>query len=139
MTATTTYVEEAAGKFPTIASIVQAANQTLPPELWDHSSGGVEFETTLRRNRFAFDRIGFRPRRMRDVRGRTTETTFLGQNLRLPVILAPVGSIHHYAPEGALSAARAAERFGTLQFLSTEAPPGLPAIREGGAKTPIVY
>ena len=125
--------------FPTIPSIVEGARETLPPELWDHSGGGVEFETTLRRNRGAFDRIGFRPRLLRDVRGRSTATSFLGRDLRLPVMLAPIGSIHHYGPEGAISSARAAERAGTIMFLSTEAPPGIRAIRDAGIEAPIVY
>jgi isopentenyl diphosphate isomerase/L-lactate dehydrogenase-like FMN-dependent dehydrogenase len=129
----------AVDRFPTIPSIVDAARQALPPQLWDHSGGGVEFETTLRRNRLAFDRIGFRPRLLRDVRRRSTAASFLGRDLRLPVMLAPIGSIHHYGPEGAISSARAAERAGTIMFLSTEAPPGIRAIRDAGVEAPIVY
>jgi isopentenyl diphosphate isomerase/L-lactate dehydrogenase-like FMN-dependent dehydrogenase len=124
---------------PTIPSIVERARHVLTPELWDHTGGGVEFETTLRRNRAAFDRIGFRPRVMRDVRGRSTATSLLGRDLRLPVMLAPVGSVHQYASAGAISAARAAERAGTVMFLSTAARPGIAAIRDAGAETSIVY
>jgi isopentenyl diphosphate isomerase/L-lactate dehydrogenase-like FMN-dependent dehydrogenase len=129
----------AADLFRTIPSIVEGAQQKLSPELWDHSGGGVEFETTLRRNRAAFDRIGFRPRLMRDVRSRSTARSFLGRDLTLPVILSPIGSIHHYDPDGAISSGRAAERAGTIMFLSTEAPPGITAIRAAGVKGPVVY
>jgi isopentenyl diphosphate isomerase/L-lactate dehydrogenase-like FMN-dependent dehydrogenase len=125
--------------FPTIPSVVEGARQVLAPELWDHSDGGVEFETTLRRNRAAFDRIGFRPRVLRDVRGRSTASSFLGRDLRLPVMLAPVGSVHRYVSAGAISAARAAERAGTVMFLGTAALPGIVAIRDAGVEAPIVY
>jgi isopentenyl diphosphate isomerase/L-lactate dehydrogenase-like FMN-dependent dehydrogenase len=125
--------------FPTIPSIVEGARQLLAPELWDHSGGGVEFETTLRRNRAAFDRIGFRPRVLRDVRARSTASSFLGRNLRLPVMLAPVGSVQRFDSAGAISAARAAERAGTVMFLSIAALPRIKAIRAAGVEAPIVY
>ena len=139
MTSVTRPLAPVADLFPTIPSVVAGARQVLTPELWDHSAGGVEFETTLRRNRTAFERIGFRPRVMRDVRGRSTASSFLGRNLRLPVMLAPVGSVHRFDPAGAISAARTAERSGTVMFLSTAALPGISAIRDAGVEAPIVY
>src|SRR3989442_10512008 len=50
-------------------------------------------ETTLRRNRMALDSVAFRPRVLRDVSTVDASTTEFGRKLRLPVLLAPVGSL----------------------------------------------
>ncbi len=42
--------------------IVAKARQNLNQNDWDYIVGGVESETTLRRNRMALDTIAFRPR-----------------------------------------------------------------------------
>lgn len=123
---------------PTIDSIIEAARHNLTSELWDYCAGGAESEATLRRNRSAFDRIGFRPRLLKDVRGRSTTTKFLGRELSLPVMLAPVGSIGQYHPDGALAVARVAERAGTAAFIATMA---LPPVDEVSPTTqaPLVF
>lgn len=115
----------------TLNDIIQAAHRNLSPELWDYLSGGAESETTLRRNRLAFERIAFRPRRLRDVLGRTTAISFLGRDLKCPVMLAPVGSIAKYHPDGALACARVAERLGTVAFVSSLAFPAIEQVRSG--------
>ena len=61
--------------------------------------GGSESETTLRRNRLAFDRIAFRPRILVDVSQIDTSTTFMGQKLRIPALLAPIGSLQVFHPD----------------------------------------
>ena len=45
--------------------IVAKARQNLNQNDWDYIVGGVESETTLRRNRMALDAIAFRPRVLR--------------------------------------------------------------------------
>jgi len=42
--------------------IIQEARRRVNQGAWDYLVGGSESETTLRRNRLAFDRIAFRPR-----------------------------------------------------------------------------
>ena len=54
--------------------------------------GGAETETTLRRNRLAIDSIAFRPRVLRDVSKVDASSSFFGRPVRIPVMLAPVGS-----------------------------------------------
>ncbi|MCE2466071.1 MAG: alpha-hydroxy-acid oxidizing protein, partial [Dehalococcoidia bacterium] len=44
---------------------------------WDYVVGGADSETTLRRNRRAFDKIAFRPRVLVDVSNVDPSTTFL--------------------------------------------------------------
>ena len=80
--------------------IVIAARKNLQQGAWDYLVGGSESETTLRRNRLAFDRVAFRPRVLRDVSKIDTSTTFLGHKLRIPVMLAPIGSLQAFTPTG---------------------------------------
>jgi glycolate oxidase len=70
--------------------IIQEARRRLNQGAWDYLVGGSESETTLRRNRLAFDRIAFRPRILIDVSDIDPSTTFMGQKLRIPAILAPL-------------------------------------------------
>lgn len=109
----------------TIQEIVDAARHKLPTKIWDYSRGGADSETTLRRNRSAFDHMAFRPRVLRGVGKPDVSTTVLGHRLDLPVMLAPVGSIARFHPDGALACARVAERAGSASFVSTLASPSL--------------
>ena len=53
--------------FVTNEEIVQAARRRLAQGPWDYLVGASESETTMRRNRLAFDRLAFRPRVLADV------------------------------------------------------------------------
>ena len=94
--------------------IVQKARQNLVQGAWDYLVGGSESETTMRRNRLAFDRVAFRPRVLVDVSEIDPSTTFLGHNLRIPVMLAPIGSLQVFTPGGGADATKAAAEFGTM-------------------------
>jgi isopentenyl diphosphate isomerase/L-lactate dehydrogenase-like FMN-dependent dehydrogenase len=117
-------------RFQTLHEIVRAARHELPPGPWDYLVGGTETETTLRRNRQALDSIAFRPRVLRDVSNVDTSGTWLGHPVRLPVMLAPIGSIESFTPGGAATAARGAAGFGIPQMLSSACNPGLEATAE---------
>ncbi len=47
--------------------IIQRARENLPQGPWDYLVGASESETTMRRNRLAFDTVAFRPRVFVDV------------------------------------------------------------------------
>ena len=74
--------------FYTNGEIIRAARR-LAQGSWDYLSGGTESETSLRRNRLAFDRLALRPRVLVDVSSVDRSTTVLGHRLRIPVMLAP--------------------------------------------------
>ncbi|HTV36670.1 MAG TPA: alpha-hydroxy acid oxidase, partial [Xanthobacteraceae bacterium] len=116
--------------FLNLHEIVHKARQNLNQNAWDYIVGGVETETTLRRNRMALDSVAFRPRVLRDVSTVDTSTEILGRKLRLPVVLCPVGSLESFHPEGAAPVVRAAAEFGVAHMLSSVCDPGL----EGVAK-----
>jgi isopentenyl diphosphate isomerase/L-lactate dehydrogenase-like FMN-dependent dehydrogenase len=104
---------------------VAQARANLNQNAWDYIVGGVETETTLRRNRMALDSIAFRPRVLRDVRKVDASVQVLGRKLRLPIVLCPVGSLESFHPEGAAPVIKAAGEFGCAHMLSSVCDPGL--------------
>src|SRR5919106_3867617 len=112
-------------EFLTLQEIYQSAKRTLPPGPWAYLIGGAETETTVKRNRHALDTIAFRPRVLRNVSTVDATATFLGNKVRLPVMLAPIGGLESIVEGGAAAAARAAAEFGVPQMLSSVCQPGL--------------
>ena len=112
-------------QFLTLQEIVAAARANLAPGPWSYLMGGAETETTVKRNRHALDSIAFRPRVLRDVSQLDSSATFLGQKVRLPVLLAPIGGLESIVEGGAATAALAAAEFGVAQMLSSVCQPGL--------------
>lgn len=125
-------------EFVSNEEIVQAARRNLVQTAWDYLAGASESETTMRRNRLAFDRLAFRPRVLVDVSSIDTSTTFLGHQLRIPVMLAPIGSLQTFTTEGGAAATKAAAEFGTMHVVSTGTEPGLEAIA-ASADNPKVF
>ena len=121
-----------AHEFLSNEQIVLAARRHLPQPRWDYLVGGAESETTMRRNRQAFDSWAFRPRTLRDVSSIDTSTTFLGQKLRIPVILAPVGGLPSFWPDGNAAVAQAASEFGTMHVIASGANPDMERIAATG-------
>jgi isopentenyl diphosphate isomerase/L-lactate dehydrogenase-like FMN-dependent dehydrogenase len=111
--------------FLNLHEIVAKARQNLNQNDWDYIVGGAESETTLRRNRMAFDSVAFRPRVLRDVSKVDASVNEFGRKLRLPVVLAPVGSLESFHPAGAESVVRATGEFGVGHMLSSVCDPGL--------------
>ena len=119
--------ERTAEEFLTLQEIVAAARANLAPGPWGYLIGAAETETTMRRNRLALDSIAFRPRVLRDVSAVDSKATFLGREVRLPVLVAPVGGMESFVPDGAAAAARGAAQFGIPMMLSSVCQPGLEA------------
>jgi isopentenyl diphosphate isomerase/L-lactate dehydrogenase-like FMN-dependent dehydrogenase len=114
--------------FVTTQEIIMAARRNLTQNVWHYLTGGAESETTMRRNRFGLDSLAFRPRVLVDVSKIDTSTTVLGHKLRIPVMLAPIGSLQSITLEGGVAVAKAAEEFGTVNFVSSVTQPSLEQI-----------
>jgi glycolate oxidase len=121
--------------FLNLHEVVAKARQNLAQNEWDYVVGGVETETTLRRNRMALDSIAFRPRVLRDVSNIDHSIQFLGRKLRLPLMFCPVGSLESFHPEGATPVVKAAGEFGIAHMLSSVCDPGLEAVAEAAPDT----
>lgn len=125
--------------FETLHELVKKARQNLNHNNWDYLIGGAETETTVRRNRLALDTIAFRPRVLRDVSHVDSTASFLGRKLRLPLLLAPVGSLELFEAGGGATAARAAQEFGVISMLSSVCEPGLEAVAKAAPDAPRIY
>ena len=86
------------------------ARRRLPRQIFDYIDGGAFAESTMRANSEALHAIRFRQRILHDVSNRSLSTTVLGQEMDMPVILAPVGFGGMSARRAEVQAARAAER-----------------------------
>jgi len=115
-------------EFVTNQEIIMAARRNLPDNVWHYLTGGAESETTMRRNRFGLDSLAFRPRVLVDVSKVDASTTFLGHKLRIPVMLAPIGSLQSITAGGGVAVAKVAEDFGTVNFVSSVTQPSLEEI-----------
>ena len=119
--------------FVTTQEIITQARRNLSQHAWHYLTGGAESETTMGRNRLALDSLALRPRVLVEVPKIDASTMFLGNRLRIPVMLAPIGSLQIMTPEGAVAVAKAAYEFGTLNFVSSVTQPTL---EETAAATP---
>ena len=54
-------IDEIRDRFQSLHELVAAARLKLDRNLWDYLIGGVETETTVRRNRLALDSLALRP------------------------------------------------------------------------------
>ncbi|MED4753210.1 alpha-hydroxy-acid oxidizing protein [Brevibacillus choshinensis] len=97
----------------------QKARELLPDGPFDYIAGGSGAEETLAANRSAFSKWAIVPRMLRDVSERSLCIELFGQQLKTPVMLAPVGMQAIANPEGELATARAAAAAGVPMVVST--------------------
>ncbi len=117
-------------KFQVLHEFATAARENLDKNIFDYVFGGAESETTVKRNRLAIETQALRPRVMRDVSKMDAGQNLFGMRLRLPVCLAPIGSLQQIADGGGATAARAAGRFGCAHMLSSVCEPGMQAVAD---------
>ncbi|MEQ6201550.1 alpha-hydroxy acid oxidase [Sulfitobacter sp. HNIBRBA2951] len=91
----------------------------VPKMFYDYAESGSWTEQTFRENTSDFDKIRLRQRVAVDMSGRSTKTQMIGQDVAMPVALAPVGLTGMQHADGEIKAARAAEAFGVPFTLST--------------------
>ena len=117
--------------YATMHEIIVAARNAVSRSVWNYVTGAAETETTLRRNRHSLDALALRPRILRDVREIDTSTTFMGHRLRIPCVLAPIGSLQTLTADGSggIAVAQAAQEFGTINLVSTVTEPSLEEIQ----------
>ncbi|MFV1850900.1 MAG: L-lactate dehydrogenase [Thalassospira sp.] len=90
-----------------------------PRMFYDYAESGSWTEQTFRENTTDFQDIHLRQRVAIDMSGRTTKSQMIGQDVSMPVALAPVGLTGMQCADGEIKAARAAEKFGVPYTLST--------------------
>ena len=102
-----------------VADFRERARRRLPNMFFEYIDGGSYAEVTLGRNVADLEAIALRQRVMRDMSRLDMSVQTLGQTMKMPVGLAPVGMAGMYARRGETQAARAAAAAGVPFCLST--------------------
>ena len=102
-----------------IEDLRKHAERRVPRMFYDYADSGSWTESTYRSNESDLQDIKFRQRVAIDVSQRSTVMPMLGEDVSMPVALAPVGLTGMQHADGEILAARAAETFGVPFTLST--------------------
>jgi isopentenyl diphosphate isomerase/L-lactate dehydrogenase-like FMN-dependent dehydrogenase len=105
-------------RFVTLPEIRRAARARLSRDIWNFGEGGAETETTLRRNRRGLNRLALAQNILVDVRQVDLRTSLLGVPLSWPVVVAPMGGLVLFHPQGDVELARGCGLADTVLFLS---------------------
>jgi len=102
-----------------VEDLRRLAEKRVPRMFYDYADSGSWTEGTYRANESDFAAIKLRQRVAVNMEHRTLKSTMAGQDLAMPVALAPVGLVGMQHADGEILAARAAEKFGVPFTLST--------------------
>ena len=102
-----------------IDDLKQIHRRRVPKMFYDYAESGSWTEQTFRDNVSDFNELRLRQRVAVDMTGRKTATQMIGQDVSMPVALAPVGLTGMQHADGEIHAARAAGKFGVPYCLST--------------------
>lgn len=91
----------------------------VPKMFYDYAESGSYTEQTFAENSSDFAKIRLRQKVAVDMSNRSTKSKMIGQDVAMPVALAPVGLTGMQSADGEIKAARAAEAFGVPFTLST--------------------
>jgi len=103
----------------TVEDLRVLAQKRVPRMFYDYADAGSWTESTYRANVEDFQRIKFRQRVAVNLENRTLNSTMVGQEVAMPVALAPTGLTGMQHADGEILAAKAAEKFGVPFTLST--------------------
>lgn len=106
----------------------------VPRMFFDYAESGSWTEQTFRENSSDFDQLRLRQRVAVDMTGRSTASQMVGEDVAMPVALAPVGLTGMQCADGEIKAARAAEDFGVPYTLSTMSICSIEAVAEKTSK-----
>jgi len=102
-----------------IADLKTLYQRRVPKMFFDYTESGAWTEQTFRANVDQLQALSFKQRVLVDISERSLTSTMLGQPVRMPVALAPVGLTGFQHGNGEILAARAAASFGVPYTLST--------------------
>ncbi len=95
------------------------AQSRVPRMFYDYVDSGSWTEGTYRSNEADFQKLKFRQRVAVDIETRSVRSTMVGQDVAMPVAIAPTGLTGMQHADGEILGARAAEKFGIPFTLST--------------------
>jgi glycolate oxidase len=122
----------------TLSMFEARAEVVLPPDAYAFGAGGSASEATLQRNRRALQHLAIEQRVLMGVKSIDTRASFLGLSLPSPIIVAPMGGMYRFHPDGDVEMARGATRDGGLAVVSGAA--GWPLEEIGAAASgPLIF
>ena len=102
-----------------INDLKKLAQKRVPKMFFDYADSGSLTESTYRANESDFEEIKLRQRVAVDMSNRTLATKLIGQDVSMPMAIAPTGSTGMQYPDGEILAAQAAEEARIPYTLST--------------------
>ena len=102
-----------------IEDLKRIYRRRVPKMFYDYAETGSWTEQTFIENTSDFQELHFRQKIAVNMEGRSTQATMVGQDVTMPVALAPVGLTGMQCADGEIKAARAAAKFGVPYTLST--------------------
>lgn len=117
-----------------IEDLRELSKKRVARAVFDYVDRGSYAEATLRANREDLESLWLRQRVGVNVDNRSTRSTMIGQDVAMPVGLAPVGLTGLNWADGEILAARAAHRFGVPYTLSTMSICSIEDVAEGTGK-----
>ena len=115
------------------------AQRRVPRMFYDYADSGSWTESTYRANEADFNRILLRQRVAVNMEGRSTRTTMIGQDVAMPVAIAPTGLTGMQHADGEILAARAAKKAGIPFTLSTMSICSIEDVAEGTGGHPFWF
>jgi len=109
----------ALNKITCVEDFRRVAKRRVPRMFYDYMDSGSWTESTYRANESDLQALKFRQRVAVDIARRSLRTRLLGEDVAMPLALAPTGLTGMQRADGEILAARAAERFGVPFTLST--------------------
>lgn len=106
-------------KMTNIEDLRRVCKRNVPKMFYDYVDTGSWTETTYRENVTDFTPIKFRQKILVNMDNRTLETKLIGETVKMPAMLAPVGFTGMMWADGEILEAKAAEKFGVPFCLST--------------------
>ena len=123
----------------TIEDLRVLAQKRVPRMFYDYADSGSWTESTYKANESDFKKIKFRQRVAVNLEGRSTRSQMIGQNVAMPVAIAPTGLTGMQHADGEILAARAAKAFGVPFTLSTMSICSIEAVSEGTQRHPFWF
>src|SRR5947199_3699859 len=120
--------------FESVAVAQRRARRRLPAPVYGALIAGSERGQSIEDNEQAFTEIALAPHVAGQQAKRTLNTTVLGQDIALPVIISPTG-VQAVHPDGEVAVARAAAARGTVMGLSNFASKSVEEVCAANPKT----
>ncbi len=126
-------------KITCIEDLRVVAQRRVPRMFYDYADSGSYTQGTYRANEDDFQKIKLRQRVAVNMEGRSTRTTMIGQQVAMPVAIAPTGLTGMQHADGEILGARAAQAFGIPFTLSTMSICSIEDIAEHTARHPFWF